>query len=77
MVLPGEMEDGTLIHIEIQKQSYAFPAERVSCYSADLVMCQYARVKGKKGKEFTYRDIKKVYVIVIFEQSAGILSGRS
>lgn len=72
MDLLGEVEDGSLINIEIQKQSYAFPAERMSCYSADLVMRQYARVKGKKGKEFTYRDIKKVYVIVIFEQSMGI-----
>lgn len=72
MDLLGEVEDGSLINIEIQKQSYAFPAERMSCYSADLVMRQYARMKGKKGKEFTYRDIKKVYVIVIFEQSMGI-----
>lgn len=49
--LLGELEDGSLINIEIQKQSYAFPAERMSCYSADLVMRQYARVKGKKGKD--------------------------
>ena len=69
MDLLGELEDGSLVNIEIQKQGYAFPAERITCYSSDLVMRQYARVKGEKGSGFTYRDIKKVYVIVIFEKS--------
>ena len=72
MDMLGELEDGSLINVEIQKQSYAFPAERITCYSSDLVMRQYVRVKGCKGNTFTYRDIKKVYVIVIFEQSMGI-----
>ena len=72
MDLLGELEDGSLINVEIQKQSYAFPAERISCYSSDLIMRQYARVRGIKGNTFTYRDIKKVYVIVIFEQSMKI-----
>lgn len=72
MDMLGELEDGSLINVEIRKQSYAFPAERITCYSSDLVMRQYVRVKGYKGNTFTYRDIKKVYVIVIFEQSMGI-----
>ncbi len=72
MDILGELEDGSLINVEIQKQNYAFPAERISCYSSDLVMRQYARVRGVKGNTFTYRDIKKVYVIVIFEQSMGV-----
>ena len=72
MDLLGELEDGSLINVEIQKQSYAFPAERISCYSSDLIMRQYTRVRGVKGNTFTYRDIKKVYVIVIFEQSMKI-----
>ncbi len=71
MDLLGELEDGSLINVEIQKQGYAFPAERISCYSSDLVMRQYARVKGIKGRNFTYQDIKKVYVIVLFEKSPG------
>ena len=69
MDLLGELEDGSLVNIEIQKQAYAFPAERISCYSSDLVMRQYARVRGSMGSAFTYRDIKKVYVIVIYEKS--------
>lgn len=72
MDMLGELEDVSLINVEIRKQSYAFPAERITCYSSDLVMRQYVRVKGCKGNTFTYRDIKKVYVIVIFEQSMGI-----
>jgi len=71
MDILGELEDGSLINVEIQKQSYAFLAERISCYLSDLVMRQYARVRGTKGSAFTYRDIKKVYIIVIFEQSMG------
>ena len=72
MDLLGELDDGSLVNVEIQKQGYAFPAERISCYSADLVMRQYARVKGVKGSSFTYRDIKKVYVIVMFEKSTAV-----
>lgn len=66
-----QSEDGSLINVEIQKQPYAFPAERISCYSADLLMRQYARVKGEQGQNFTYQNIKKVYVIVIYEKSNG------
>ncbi len=69
MDLLGELEDGSLINVEIQKQGYAFPGERISCYSSDLVMRQYVRVKGERGSSFKYRDIKSVYVIVIFEKS--------
>ena len=42
MDLLAEMEDGSLVNIEVQKQGYAFPAQRISCYSSDLVMRQYA-----------------------------------
>ena len=44
----------------------------MSCYSSDLVMRQYARVRGERGKHFTYRDMKKVYTIIIFERSTQI-----
>lgn len=64
-----ELEDGTLSNIEIQKIPYTFPAERMSCYSSDLIMRQYTRTKGEKGRHFTYRDMKKVYTIVLFEKS--------
>ena len=64
-----ELEDGSIANVEIQKISYLFPAQRMSCYSADLLLRQYARVKGSKGEAFTYNDLKKVYTIIIFENS--------
>lgn len=73
MDLLARLTDGSLVNIEIQKQGYAFPAERVSCYSADLVMRQYMRVRGNpERKNFSYKDIKKVYVIVLFEKSSSL-----
>ena len=41
----------------------------MSCYSSDLVLRQYSRVKGEQGRNFTYNDLKKVYTIIFFEQS--------
>ena len=67
-----ELEDGSLTNVEIQKVPYAFPEGRMSCYSSDLVMRQYARVRGERGKHFTYRDMKKVYTIIIFEKSTQV-----
>ena len=69
MDILAELEDGSLSNIEVQKCPYAFPAERMSCYSSDLVMRQYTRVKGEKGKNFIYQDMKKVYTIIFFEKS--------
>lgn len=67
-----ELEDGSLANIEIQKIGYAFTAERAACYSADIVMRQYTRVKGEKGRSFSYKDMKKVYTIIFYEKSPGI-----
>lgn len=44
-------------------------SSRIACYSADLLLRRYKRVKGKKGKKFSYRDIQKVYTIIFFEKS--------
>ena len=41
-----QLEDGSLANVEVQKIPYMFPAERMSCYSSDLVLRQYSRVKG-------------------------------
>lgn len=64
-----ELDDGSIANVEIQKISYIFPAQRMSCYSSDLLLRQYARVRGEKGDAFTYKDLKKVYTIIIFEES--------
>lgn len=67
-----QLEDGSLANVEIQKIPYEFPAERMSCYSADLVLRQYSRVKGDKGKRFVYKDMKPVYTIILFEKSGKV-----
>ena len=67
-----ELADGALANVEVQKVPYLFAGERISCYSADLVLRQYSRVKGARGNFFKYGDLKKVYTIVIFEKSTEI-----
>lgn len=67
-----QLGDDSLVNVEIQKIPYLFPGQRMCCYSADLLLRQYSRVKGERGAAFTYDDIKKVYVIVIFEKSTRI-----
>lgn len=42
------MSDGSIANIEIQKISYDFQAERISCYSADLVLRQYKMITGNR-----------------------------
>ena len=64
-----ELESGGLANIEIQRMGYAFPGERGACYSSDLVLRQYARVKAERKKDFSYHDMKKVYTIVLMEKS--------
>lgn len=66
-----QLEDGSLANVEVQKIGYNFPGQRSACYSADLLLRQYKRVRGDKGKHFSYKDIKNVYTIVLFEQSTG------
>nr|WP_308628326.1 hypothetical protein [uncultured Eisenbergiella sp.] len=56
-----------------QKIGYSFPGERSACYSADLLLRQYKRVRDEKNRakqKFSYKDIKNVYIIVLFEKSA-------
>ncbi len=64
-----ELEDGTIANVEVQKLGYAFTGERSSCYSADLLLRQYKRVKSMKNKKFTYKDVAPVYTIVFLESS--------
>ncbi|MBQ7708196.1 MAG: PD-(D/E)XK nuclease family transposase [Lachnospiraceae bacterium] len=63
------LENGSLVNVEIQKIGYTFPGARASCYSADLLLREYKRMRDKDGKKFNYKDIMPVYTIVIFEES--------
>ena len=64
-----ELEDGSLANVEIQKIGYTFPGERSACYSSDMLLRQYKRVRSDKGEKFSYNDVKNVYLIVIYENS--------
>ncbi len=74
-----KMADGSVVNVEIQKVPYMFPAERISCYSSDLVMRQYRRESEQGRREnrgITYKNLKKVHTIVFFEQSnSRLISG--
>ena len=48
-----ELEDGSLANLEAQKVGYMFPGQRMACYSADLLLRQYKRVRGEKGEGFS------------------------
>ena len=74
------MADGSIANIEIQKISYDFPAERISCYSADLVLRQYKMITGNNqagnqgasmngSSKPSYKDMRKVHTIILFEDS--------
>lgn len=64
-----ELESGALANVEMQKIGYLFPGERGACYSSDLVLRQYARVKEERAEKFAYKDMEKVYTIVLMEKS--------
>ena len=66
-----ELQDKSIVNIEIQKIGYYFPGERSACYSSDLILRQYKRVRDN-AKGFNYGMIKPVYTIVFFEQSPAV-----
>lgn len=84
-----QTEGGSIINVEVQKHGYMFPGERAACYSADLLLRQYQRVRReasermsearKKGKKtadmFSYRDIRPVITIVFMESSTADFVG--
>lgn len=66
------LKSGAYANVEIQKVGYLFQGERCACYSADLLMRQLARERAKakeQKKDFQYRNLKKVYTIVLMEKS--------
>ena len=64
-----QFENGSIANVEVQKIGYLFPGQRSACYSSDLLLRQYKRVRAELGQGFTYRKIQKVYTIVLFEKS--------
>ena len=69
-------KDGSIMNVEIQKIGYDFPGERASCYTADMIMRQYNYLKSR-NQNFTYRDMKPVYLIVFMENSPSLFKSTS
>ncbi len=67
-----ELEGGYIANVEIQKSPYNFMGERLACHSADLLLRQYSRLRSEKGQKFSYKYMKEVYVIVIYEKSTDV-----
>ncbi len=65
-----QIEDGSYVDVEMQKYGYEFTGERSTCYISDLIMRQYNRVKSQKNKNFSFKDMKPVYLIVLMEHSS-------
>ena len=40
------------LNVEVQKNEYSFPGQRSACYSSDLLLRQYKRVKENCRKAF-------------------------
>lgn len=64
-----QLEDGSIANVEIQKSPHNFAGERLSCYSSDLVLRQYSKLKALRRQKFSYKDMSKVYTIVLFEKT--------
>ena len=64
-----QLAGGSLVNVEVQKIGYAFPGQRCACYSADLLLRQYKRLRDLHKKKFSYQEIKSVYTIVLIEES--------
>ncbi|MDE6518780.1 MAG: PD-(D/E)XK nuclease family transposase, partial [Acetatifactor sp.] len=64
-----ELTDGSIANVEVQKIGYMFTGPRCSSYLSDMMLRQYKRLRAKRKKAFSYGDIKKVYLIVLYETS--------
>ena len=70
-----KLKSGAYANVEVQKVGYLFQGERCACYSADLLMRQLARERAKAKEQdvkFIYKSIKKVYTIVLMEESPSV-----
>ena len=63
-----ELEDGTLANIEVQKIGYVFPGARCACYSSDMLLRQYKRVRQRSidPKYPSIPDFPWIFCRIIF-----------
>ena len=49
-----ELADHSIANVEVQKIGYHFPGQRSACYSSDLLLRQYKRLRDEKKKKFIF-----------------------
>ena len=69
MDIIAELCDGSTVDIEMQKVGYLFPGQRSDCYTADMIMRQYNRIRNEKSEHFSYQDLKPVHLFILMEKS--------
>ena len=69
MDIIAELCDGSTVDIEMQKVGYLFPGQRSDCYTADMIMRQYNRIRNEKNEHFSYQDLKPVHLFILMEKS--------
>ena len=67
-------DTGAIVNVEMQRIGYYFPGERSDCYTADMIMRQYGKVRSEKGESFSYKDLKPVTLIILMEKSSAEFS---
>ena len=72
-----KLSDGSIVNVEMQRLGYLFPGERTSCYLADMIMRQYNAVRSERGRDFSYHDMRPIYMIVIMDRSSSEFSAVS
>ena len=65
-----KLEDGSITAVEMQRIGYKFPGERTNCYLADMTMRQYNATRSERGKDFSYKDMRPIRLIVIMDESS-------
>lgn len=63
------LSDGSIANVEIQKNPYDFAGQRIACYTSDLILRQYSKLKSDLGSSFKYSDMNKIYTIVLYEKT--------
>ena len=65
-----QLQDGSRVDVEMQKIGLYFPGERSSCYAADAIMRQYTELKSKLRENFSYKEMRPFFLIVLMERSS-------
>ena len=56
-----QFEDGSIANVEVQKIGYLFPGQRSACYSSDLLLRQYKRVRQNLDRDSHIEKSRSIY----------------